>query len=151
MIVIYDQPVVFERARQLIAGLSQTLEAGRPIQMEAWHFASLDQDWHISRLRKSMKNAEMIVVAASATRPLPETVEMEVRLWLELTNSGSRAMLAFLEGSSPDARRNGLPFERLQSLASRHGADFFVHLADPAPYPAMPHLEDIERNTNQAD
>ncbi len=140
MIVLYDRPVVFERARQLLAGLSRTLEANRPLQLEAWQFDSLQEEAPVSRLRKAMRNAEMIVVAASAARPLPELVEIEIRLWLELTKSSSRALLAFLEGASPEARRPGLPFDRLQTVASAHGADFFVHIGDPAPHAAWPCL-----------
>jgi hypothetical protein len=140
MIVLYDRPVVFERARQLLAGLSRTLVASRPLQLEAWQFDSLQQDAPVSRLRKAMRNAEMIVVAANAVQPLPELVEIEIRLWLELAQSRRRAMLAFLEGVSPAARRPGLPFDRLQAVASAHEADFFVHIGDPAPHAAWPCL-----------
>jgi hypothetical protein len=140
MIVLYDRPVVFERARQLLAGLSRTMEASRILQLEAWQFDSLQQEAPVSRLRKAMRNAEMIVVAANAVKPLPELVEIEIRLWLELTMSSHRAMFAFLEGASPEARRPGLPFDRLQTVANVHEADFFVHIGDPAPLAAWPCL-----------
>jgi len=140
MTVLYDQPVVFERARQLLMGFSRTLEARRTLQLAAWQFDSLDNDWHAGRLRKALGKTEMIVVAASATQALPEAIELELRLWMELTAGKERALLAFLEGSSPVAREAELPFDRLQTLANCHGTNFFAHIADPAPYNAWPCL-----------
>lgn len=149
MIVLYDRPVVFERARQLLVGLSRTLAANRPLLLDAWQFDSLLQEAPVSRLRKAMRKTEMIVVAANAAKPLPELVEIEIRLWLELTKSSNRAMLAFLEGTSPEARRPGLPFDRLQTVACAHGADLFVHIGDPAPYPAWPCLPPADEAGSQ--
>lgn len=141
-IVLYDRPVIFERAHQLLVGLSRTLDAGRAIQLTAWQFDTLERDWHGSQLRKLLGKAEMVVVAASADKALPESVELELRLWMELSAGKHRALLAFLEGSSPVAYQPSLPFDRLQTLANMHGADFFAHIADPAPYQAWPCLPD---------
>jgi hypothetical protein len=131
MVLLYDQPAVYERARQMFATLSRTMNAGRPIQIEAWRFDTLHEEWHADRLRKAIITAEMLVVAADAAANLPEAAELEIRLWLELSKSNARALLAFLEGASPEARRYGFLFDRLQELANFHGADCYMHISAP--------------------
>lgn len=131
MVIFYDRSNTLEHSRKLVAGLAQTLEANRAIQFTAWRFDTLKETSLASCIDSSLQTAEITMLAAAASVPLPAGVEQKLEQWLANVPPANRALFVFLEGFSIQARVSGLPFDRLQTLASRYGVDFFAHIADP--------------------
>lgn len=141
VVVLYDGPVILERARQLMQDMHGTMQSAAPLDLANWQIEALDAEFLAPYLHRSLTSVQMIVVAVNALRPLPEQVLRHLAVFLAPLSGEKRAMMAFLEGRSPSARSDGKPFAQLGQLASRYGVDFFAHVADPAPRPAWTSLD----------
>jgi hypothetical protein len=143
IVVLYDGPVILERARQLMLNMHGSMREASPLNLVNWRIDALDAETLAPHLRRSLAPVEMIVVAIDAIRPLSAQVLRQLENLLASGSSQRRAIMAFLEGSSPIARTDDKPFAQLQKLAFKQGADFFAHIADPAPRPAIPYLNEV--------
>lgn len=141
IVLLYDGPVILERARQLMQDMHGTMPATAPLDLANWQVDALDVEFLAPYLHRSLASVQMIVVAVNALRPLPAQVLEHLAAFLAPLSGEKRTLMAFLEGSSPAARSAGKPFAQLGQLAGHRGVDFFAHIADPAPHPARPCLD----------
>ncbi|HEY1174474.1 MAG TPA: hypothetical protein VGH19_24125 [Verrucomicrobiae bacterium] len=142
-VVLYDGPVIQERALHMLEDMHRQASPRRRLRMDTLPLAVLD-DVPVNRhVDWSMQRAHMIVVAMSAAKGLsyPATRHLENYLAADGKN---RSLVAFLEGRSPAARKPGYAFDQLQKLAAKGGVDFYAHIADPAPYSATLYVAGVE-------
>lgn len=139
-VILYDGPVILERALQLFDGIHQSTNPRRRIRVDTLPLNILNDRSVNLYARRSLARAQMIVVAVKASPGLAFPAIRHLEDYLDAGNPEKRALLAFLEGRSPEARNPGSAFDQLQKIAERQGVDFLAHIADPAPYSPWPYV-----------
>lgn len=143
-VVLYDGPVIQERALHLLEDMHRQASPRRRLRIDTLPLGVLD-DCPVNRhVDWSMQRAHMVVVAMSASKGLSYPATRHLENYLTAGDGKMRSLMGFLEGRSPAARKPGYAFDQLQKLASVSGVDFFAHIADPAPFNATLYVAGAE-------
>jgi hypothetical protein len=139
-VILYDGPVILERSLELFEGMHQATHPRKRMRIDSLPIHVLNDRLVNLYAHRSLHRANMIVVAINASQGLSFAAIRHLESYLKPRSGEKRALVAFLEGRSPAARKPGYAYDQLENIASRHGVDFVAHIADPAPYAAWPHL-----------
>lgn len=126
VVIAYNDLAAARRAMGVLRDLDRGLGDAIEFQPLPWSFELLtDPDWREAALRDAI-SADMLIIATSASGPLPAAVQQ----WVEFTftrKQGTDAAIVALFGSREDPDDiNSLRVAAVRTAAQRKGLDFFA-------------------------
>jgi hypothetical protein len=131
VVLLYENALLGEKAKSLVHGMQTSLGRSEPLRMDTWQFDSLHATWFGLHARRSVANAQMIIVAANGNRTLPDEVTAGLKRWLQKNGTTEQALVAFLEADHGQAKEPNRAYSQLETLARQSGLDFFAHISRP--------------------
>ncbi len=125
LVLFYEDKAMYDQAQRIFKHLEQNLEPGCLLIARRWNFTELAEPEAQKSASRSLKTADIIILAAHTAKRLAN----EIRLVLEsglADRPVKRTALAFLsETSGQDRRMAAESCVYLESLAFIHGLNFF--------------------------
>lgn len=131
VVLLYENALLGQKAKALMHGMQSAMGRSDQFQVNTWQFDSLQATWFGLHARRSLANAQMIIVAANGNRSLPWEVTEGLKRWLQKNGNHEQALVAFLEADPLHAKEHGRAFSQLENLARQSGLDFFAHISRP--------------------
>lgn len=125
VLIAYETLALGRAAERVYSNLVEAVGRDCPFHLDLWRFDVLDISEIRAAAARSAANSDIIIIAASGQKPLPQEVRQWIESWLSEPREAPRALAALFDVSAggPCGPHSALGFLR---RAAREGAlDYF--------------------------
>ena len=130
ILILSDGPASDELATSICEGVGARLPGQATIGVNIQRFDLLNAGVARSTAGEDISHADVLLVAADGTRPLPEALEELLGKWLLAWEAARFGLVAVLRNICESQRRASPAYLFLEELATRAGVEFIAH-AEP--------------------
>ena len=121
VVILYEDFSAELRAREL----SDRVACGLEKELEAWSFEGLGNERVRERSATLAARADMLVIAASGHKQLPDELKEWLETWLPQRQGEPTALVAMFQGRGTGHQERSQPANFLSRIAERGRMDFF--------------------------